>query len=167
VKSGLQRLGQCIAVIAVAVSSLVLADCAALQVRDPLNVTVAGIEPIQGEGMEVRFLMNLRMQNPNDTPFEYNGVALELKVSGKTFATGVSNVGGSVPRFAEILIPVPVTVSAFSMVAQALEMIRGDHNGPISYEMKGKLNLSDSSTARFRSKGELPLPAMGPISAER
>ncbi len=165
--SGLRRLVQLLSVIAVALSSLVLAGCANLQVRDPLNVTVAGIEPMESEGMEVRFLMNLRVENPNDTSLEYNGVALELKVSGKTFATGVSNVGGSVPRFAETLIPVPVTISVFSMVAQALEMIRGDHNGPISYEMKGRLNLPDSSSAHFRSKGELPLPAMGPISAER
>ena len=45
--------------------------------RDPLQVTVAGVESIPGEGMELRLLVKLRVQNPNDLPVEYNGVAVE------------------------------------------------------------------------------------------
>ena len=34
------------------VAAILLSACAALQRTDPLQVTVAGIEPMQGQGME-------------------------------------------------------------------------------------------------------------------
>ena len=133
--------------------------CASLQGRDPLQVTVAGIEPLQGEGMELRFLVKLRVQNPNDDPVDYNGVALEMDVQGKTFATGVSDAHGSVPRFGESVIEVPVTASAFRMARQAIGLMSGDGmGGKISYEMSGKLNGSGFSTVRFKNKGDFELP---------
>src|SRR5262245_43914380 len=47
--------------------------CASLQRTEPLQVTVAGIEPMQGQGMELRMLVKLRVQNPNDAPVDFNG----------------------------------------------------------------------------------------------
>jgi len=137
--------------------------CASLQNRDPLQVTVAGIEPLQGQGMELRLLVKLRVQNPNDAPIDYNGVALEMNVQGKTFATGVSDKTGNVPRFGESIIEVPVTVSAFRMARQAFGMMKGGAMNKISYEMKGKLSSSVFSTVRFQNRGELefPTPAAG------
>ena len=73
-----------------AVCPLFMAGCASLQSRDPLQVTVAGIEPLQGQGLELRMLVKLRVQNPNDAPVDYNGVAVEMDVQGKSFASGVS-----------------------------------------------------------------------------
>ena len=133
--------------------------CASLQGRDPLQVTVAGVDPLQGEGMELRLLVKLRVQNPNDAPVDYNGVAVEMEVQGKTFATGVSDAHGSVPRFGESVIEVPVTASAFRMARQALGLMSGGGMpGKISYEMTGKLNGSGFSTVRFQNKGEFELP---------
>jgi hypothetical protein len=45
-----------------------------------------------------------------------------MDVQGKTFATGVSDAGGSVPRFGDAIISVPVTVSALRMVRQRVEV---------------------------------------------
>jgi LEA14-like dessication related protein len=148
-----------IPVMALAVALLAPEGCATLHGRDPLQVTVAGIEPLQGQGLELRMLMKLRVQNPNDAPVDYNGVSVEMNVQGKTFATGVSDVGGSVPRFGESVISVPVTVSAFRMVHQAVDMIRRGGTGTITYEMKGKLNGSTLNSMRFRTRGEFDLPA--------
>src|SRR5688572_16056226 len=83
------------------VAALVLAlgvgaGCATLQKKDPLQVTVAGIQPLQGQGMELRLLVKLRVQNPNDGPIEYNGVSLTMDVQGKTLASGVSDASGTV-----------------------------------------------------------------------
>jgi LEA14-like dessication related protein len=148
-----------IAIIALAAALLASAGCATLQGRDPLQVTVAGIEPLQGQGLELRMLVKLRVQNPNDTPVDYNGVAVQMNVQGKTFATGVSDADGSVPRFGESIISVPVTVSAFRMARQAVDMIQRGGTGKITYEMKGKLNGSSLNSTRFRTQGEFDLPA--------
>jgi LEA14-like dessication related protein len=142
-----------------AVVASTLQSCAIFRGPDPLQVTVLGIEPQESQGMELRMLVKLRVQNPNDAPVEYNGVALEMTVQGKSFATGVSDAGGTVPRFGEAIIAVPVTISAFHMLGQAFDMMRSGGTTKITYEMKGKLNGSGFNSAHFRTQGEFSLPA--------
>lgn len=148
-----------IPLMALAVALLASEGCASLQGRDPLQVTVAGIEPLQGQGLELRMLVKLRVQNPNDAPVDYNGVAVEMDVQGNAFASGVSDAGGSVPRFGDAIISVPVTVSALRMARQAVDIIRRGGSGTITYEMKGKLNSSTFNSMRFNTQGEFDLPA--------
>lgn len=137
----------------------VVAGCASLPSRDPLQVTVAGIEPLQGEGMELRLLVKLRVQNPNDAPVEYNGASLNLEVMGRSFATGVSDQAGTVPRFGEALVAVPVTVSMMRMARQVLGMLDGKPVDKITYAMNGKLNGANLfGTQRFTASGEFELP---------
>jgi len=141
------------------VAAILLGACAALQRTDPLQVTVAGIEPLQGQGMELRMLVKLRVQNPNDAPIGYNGVSVKIDVQGKTFATGVSDESGSVPRFGEAVIAVPVTASAMRMAHQALGMMGGAKKiEKITYSLTGKLNGPTFSSVRFESSGDLDLP---------
>jgi len=134
--------------------SVAFAGCATLQ-SDPLQVTVAGIEPMQGEGMELRLMVKLRVQNPNDAPIDYRGVALTMDVQGKTLASGVSDSSGTVPRFGEAVIGVPMSISAFRMARQALAF--KSNTGKIAYEMKGKLSSSGFGTKRFAASGEFDL----------
>jgi LEA14-like dessication related protein len=148
-----------VAILTLTVAALVQQGCASLPGRDPLQVTVAGMEPLESQGMEMRMLVKLRVQNPNDAPVDYSGVALEMNVNGKTFGTGVSDAAGSVPRFGEAIISVPVTVSAFRMLSHGLSMIQGFGSGPIEYEMKGKLSTSGFNATHFHTKGEFELPS--------
>ncbi len=97
----------------------------------------------------MRLLVKLRVQNPNDAPVNYNGVSVEMNVQGKSFATGVSDAHGSVPRFGDAVISVPVTVSAFRMMGQALGMMRNGAMDKLTYEMKGKLHRSSLRAARI------------------
>src|SRR3982750_2614102 len=90
--------------IASVAAACLMSGCAALQPRDPLQVTVAGIEPLQGQGLELRMNVKLRVQNPNDASVDYKGVAVEMQVQGKTFATGVASIAGTVPGFGEAVI---------------------------------------------------------------
>jgi LEA14-like dessication related protein len=147
-------------------AALLVTACAALQTREPLQVTVAGIEPMQGQGMELRMLVKLRVQNPNDSPVDYNGVSVKMDVQGNTFATGVSDEAGTVPRFGESVISVPVTASAMRMVSQALGMMgsatREKSLGKVSYSLTGKLHGSTFSSVSFETKGDLELPAPAP-----
>ena len=137
----------------------ILAGCATLP--DPLDVTVAGVEPLEGEGMELRLLLKLRIVNPNDNPIEYDGSSVKLEVAGRTFATGVSDAVGTVPRFGETVIEVPVTVSVLRMVRQVMGMMDGQPVDRISYQMSGKLSGRGLSSVRFSTSGELQLPRGG------
>jgi len=144
---------------------LMLGGCAGMPQKEPLQVTVAGIEPLQGEGLELRMLVRLRVQNPNDAPFEFDGVSVTLDVQGRTFATGVAGESGTVPRFGEAVITVPVTVSVLRMVRQVMGVLDGKPVETIRYEMNGKLSGTGFSSARFQSQGEFELPKSAPAPA--
>ena len=143
-------------------ASLALWGCATLSSQDPLQVMVAGIEPLEGEGLELRMMVKLRVQNPNDAPVDYSGVYVKLDVQDRTFATGVSDAAGSVPRFGESIISVPVTVSMLRMVRQVMGVLDGEPVDQIRYSMSGKLNRSSYGSVRFRSQGEFTLKPQEP-----
>jgi LEA14-like dessication related protein len=143
-------------------AALSLVGCASLPHTDPPQVTVVDVEPAESEGLEARMQLKLRVQNPNNAPIEFSGIYVELKVLGKSFASGVSEQSGTVPSFGETLIEVPVTISIMGIVGNALGILGGKLPDKITYEMNGKLNSPTSGTLRFKSQGELTLPTSPP-----
>jgi LEA14-like dessication related protein len=144
-------------------SLLLLPGCASMPKRDPLQVTVAGIEPQKGEGLEMRMMVKLRVQNPNDAAIDFNGVALQMDVAGKSFASGVSDSKGSVPRYGETVVTVPLTISTINIVQHAMSMMKGGGGlnlEKIQYELKGKLGGGGTSAERFAMKGEFDLAGL-------
>ena len=121
---------------------------------------------MQGEGLELRMLVTLRVLNPNDDPIDYNGAYIKLDVQDRTFATGASDLSGSVPRFGESLISVPVTVSVLRMARQVMGILDGRPADQIRYSMTGKLSRSSYGSVRFRSEGEFTLKPQLPIAGD-
>jgi LEA14-like dessication related protein len=142
-----------------AIAAIAIAGCASMPQRDPLQVTIAGVQSLPGEGMELRLLLKLRVQNPNSEPIEYTGCYVELEVQDRTFATGVIGEPGVVPAFGESVIAVPVTVSVLRMVRQLMGVLDGQPVDRITYRMSGKLDGGMFNTVRFSSSGEFELPA--------
>jgi len=137
---------------------LSLSACALFPHRDPLNINVVGIEPLPSEGLEMRFAVKLRLQNPNETAIDYSGAALDLEVNGRTLATGVSDQSGSIPRFSEAILSIPVSISAFSVLRQTLGLSQTQSLDDLPYVLKGKLAGGLFGTLRFVDRGTLDLP---------
>jgi LEA14-like dessication related protein len=148
--------------LALAALPLLLAACAALAPEDAPKVDVVGFEPLTGQGLELRMAVKLRIVNPSNVAIDYDGVFVEMDVRGQSFASGVSNAHGSVPRFSETVISVPVTVTAMAVLRQAIGIV-GGNNSTITYEMRGKLSGPVFKSHRFRSDGELKLPTALPL----
>ncbi|MHC8411078.1 LEA/WHy family protein [Pseudomonas sp. Hz4] len=138
---------------------LSLSACALLPNRDPLNINVVGFEALQSQDMEVRFAVKIRVQNPNETAIDYNGVALDLEVNGQPLASGVSDQAGSIARFSETVLTVPVSVSAFSVLRQTLGLSQTQTLNNLPYVLRGKLAGGLFGTLRFVDSGKLSLPA--------
>lgn len=139
-------------------AALTLSACAVLPQQDPVQVTVAGIDSLPGEGLEIRLLVKLRVQNPNDQAIDYDGVYLKLDVQGKTLASGVSDERGSVPRFGEEIVSVPLTVSMLRLMLRGVGMLGDSAPGRLDYRLEGKLNGPLFGSTRFQAQGELNLP---------
>jgi len=116
------------------------------------------MEPLTGQGLELRMMVKLRVLNPNETPIEYDGIALDMDVQGKNFASGVSDAKGSIPRFGEVVLSVPVTISAMAVLRQAASAAQGSP-AKIAYAVSGKLAGPQWRSVRFSSEGDFKLPA--------
>jgi LEA14-like dessication related protein len=137
---------------------LSLSACALFPNRDPVNINVVGVEPLPSEDLEVRFAIRLRVQNPNETAIDYNGIALDLDVNGHSLASGVSDQSGSIARFSETVVSVPVSVSAFSVLRQTLRLTQTQTLDNLPYVLRGKLSGGLFGTMRFVDSGTLSLP---------
>ena len=137
---------------------LSLSACTLLPDRDPLSINVVGFDPLPSQDMEVRFAVKIRVQNPNDTAIDYNGVALDLSVNGQPLASGVSDQSGSIARFSETVLSVPVSVSAFSVLRQTLGLSQTQTLNNLPYVLRGKLAGGLFGTKRFTDSGKLSLP---------
>ncbi|QVE19662.1 LEA type 2 family protein [Pseudomonas cichorii] len=89
---------------------------------------------------------------------DYNGVALDLEVNGKLLASGVSDQRGSIGRFSETVLVVPVSISAFSALRQAVGLTQTQRLDNLPYTLRGKLAGGVFGTVRFRDSGTLSLP---------
>lgn len=140
------------------VVAMILNGCATLPGHEPIQVNVVGIESLPGEGLEVRMLVKLRIQNPNEAPIDYDGVSLNLNVQGQTYASGVGNQRGTIPRFGEAVIEVPVTISTLRLGLQAFGLMR-DGNGleSLKYTLNGRLGGAIFGSMSFSTEGELKL----------
>ena len=145
--------------LAAALLAAVLCSCSTLQHSDPLQVSVAGVEPLEGEGLELRLAVKVRVQNPNDAAVDYNGVALSLDLNGHKFGSGVSSEVGTVPRYGESVVTIPITIGMFNMARQVLGLVNGGDTKAVTYKVKGKLEGGVFGTRRFTDEGTFELPA--------
>ncbi|HWV11560.1 MULTISPECIES: LEA type 2 family protein [unclassified Pseudomonas] len=142
-----------------------LVGCSTLSGRDPLHIDLVGLEPLPGEGLEMRFAVKLRVQNPNDRAIDFDGVALQLEINDQPLASGVSDQRGQVPRFGETVIRVPVSISAYSAMRQAWGVAGYQPGDGLPYVVRGKLASGFFGTTRFVDSGSLEWPQPAPLSA--
>jgi LEA14-like dessication related protein len=149
-------------IVLLALIASMLTACASMGGRDPVQVTVADIESLPSEALELRMMVKLRVQNPNDAPVDYDGVYVKLDVMDKSFASGVSDAHGTIPRYGEAIVSVPVTVSMLRLALNAIDMAtRTTPIGKVRYRMEGKLDGPLFGSTRFQATGELSLPGAG------
>jgi LEA14-like dessication related protein len=148
---------------------LLLSGCAGLgpKMEEP-TITVTNLQLQEAKGLETIFLLELRVINPNDFPLDIRGLNCELKIDGRRFATGLSDVQQEVPPFGTAVVPVSVYASMFDMVGSVIEILQNaDRHGgaaqPLRYELDGRIRMGGVSTRTvpFHSRGEIDLTGSG------
>jgi LEA14-like dessication related protein len=143
------------------VGLLLLAGCAAFgpQMEAP-SFTVSELRPKDGTLFEQRFLVKLRIQNPNAFDIPVEGIAYDLELNGRAFAKGVGKSDVVIPAYGQDVIETEAITTLMGFVRQ-LEQVRSD--GPkMTYRLTGKLKLRDrASPVSFEMKGDDFLPFRG------
>lgn len=150
---------------AVAAAPLLLGGCTSLPGMEPPRVHIVGVERLRGEGLELRLALKLRVQNVGTMPLTFDGLAVDLDVNGRRLASGVLSEGGTVPRYGELVLTVPVTVSATAAVRQMLGLMDGSAQGELPYVLRGRISGGPvagmsmmGAGLSFTSEGSLKLP---------
>jgi hypothetical protein len=66
---------------------------------------------------------------------------------------------GTVPRYGETVLTIPVTISAFNMARQVLGFANASGANAVRYRVRGKLEGGLLGTRRFEDTGAFELPA--------
>lgn len=150
---------------AVAGAPLLLGGCTSLPGMEPPRVHIVGVERLRGEGLELRLALKLRVQNVGSMALTFDGVAVDLDVNGRRLASGVLSEGGTVPRYGELVLTMPVTVSATAAVRQMLGLMDGSAQAELPYVLRGRLSGGPvagmsviGASLSFTSEGSLKLP---------
>ncbi len=135
-----------------------LAACAGLgPLREPPSVTLADIDVAEIGLLEQTLILRLRVQNPNDSEFDIDGIAYQLEVNGKPFARGVGNKKVRVPRYGVAVIETEA-VSGLVKVLRQLDRLGGGESASLSYRLSGHLSAGSMGYLPFDYTGQLTLP---------
>jgi LEA14-like dessication related protein len=143
--------------LSIAVSSL--AGCSGLfRALQRPRINIANLTAREVKVFEQVFDLELRIQNTNDLPLEINGLAFEMEINNKRFATGVSNQNVTVDRLSSAVIHVEAITTLWGLLRQIAEY-QQTRTPRVTYRIKG-LIYSGSSSVRlpFDDSGEFKVP---------
>ena len=141
----------------IALSSL--AGCTGLfRTLERPRINIANITAQEVKLFEQVFDLELRIQNPNDLPLEINGLAFEMEVNDKRFATGVSNQNVTVDRLSSAVIHVEAITTLWGFLRQIAEY-QQTRTPRVTYRIKGLIySGSPSIKLPFDDAGEFNVP---------
>ena len=136
-----------------------LLGCAGLyQSMERPRINIANVMPREIKLFEQVFDLELRIQNPNDTPLEVNGLAFDLDLNDKRFATGVSNQSLVIDRLSSGVIHVEAITTLVGFLRQVAEY-QQTQNPRLTYRIKGSIYSGSAGTkVRFDDSGEIKIP---------
>lgn len=137
-----------------------LTSCASLKERpEPPKVSLADLEIREMGLFEQRYLVKLRLQNPNDFALDINGMDYEIFINDRPFAHGVSRNSVSLPSFGEDVLQVDV-ISSLNRIFEQLRDLHKGFERPFNYRITGGVKLNNWPVKiPFEFDGEFtPLP---------
>lgn len=149
--------------VGLAVSLLLLSACAGVEsYRDPIRVTVSGIQVLESTLLEQLYLVTLRIQNHNEEPIAITGGSFDLEINGKDFGSGVTDQAVTVPAYADAKVDVRMVSTVFGML-RLVQSMRERTDRSLQYEISGRLSAKGTlGGLPFREAGEISLPDPSP-----
>lgn len=120
-------------------SALLLAACAGLgSLLEKPHVKLAGLELEQVKLLEQRFVVTLRVSNPNNVSVTIDGVDFDLFLNGGAVASGASREAVTLPSQGDAYVKIRVN----TRLDQLWKQLRAQQKqgGPLNYEIKGRLH---------------------------
>jgi LEA14-like dessication related protein len=126
--------------------------------RDPIRVTVSGIQVLESTLLEQLYLVTLRIQNRNEEPISIRGGSFDLEINGKDFGSGVTDQAVTVPGYSDAKVEVRMVSTVFGML-RLIQSMRERADQSMQYGISGRLSAEGVlGGLPFREEGEISLP---------
>jgi LEA14-like dessication related protein len=140
-------------------SAVLLAACALI--GPPLQkpqLSLVGVELRQAQLMEQRFVVRLRVQNPNDRALPIRGIECAMELAGERFGNGTSAAAFTVPARGEAVFDMLVVTNLAASLSRLLPQLT-DAREPLDYRLVGTVStdLAFLRSIPFDQRGELYL----------
>ena len=146
-----------------------LTACAGMgEYRESPRVSLVSIEPLDMTLLEQRYVLELRIMNPNTVDIPVSGLDYSIEINRREFAYGVSRQAVTIPAHGEAVLEVEV-VSTLLGILRQLQAVQQEKPEVLDYRLSGKITLADSPLRLpFDYSGELDwLPAANENPAGR
>lgn len=138
------------------IALLLLAGCASLSgFSEAPKVTLVDLQPMEMTLFEQRFLVRLRIQNPNPEPLDVAGMSYQVDINDRDFAEGVHGTPFVVEPFGEKVIDVTLGSTLFNVIDQ-FQGLTTERRSSLTYTLSGSLSVKGSLTRiPFERSGEM------------
>jgi len=152
----------------VAAMCLLLVACAGIEPkRDPVRVSVSGIQVQESTLLEQLYLVTLRIQNHEPDAITINGGSFDLEINGRDFGSGVTDQTVTVPGYSDAKVEVRMVSTVFG-VLRLIQGMRERTDQTLQWQISGSLSLEGTLTGlSFTEAGEISLPDRGPEPAAK
>lgn len=135
--------------------ALLLAGCATLAgVTEKPRVSLKSLAPLEIGLLEQRFLLQLRVENPNRVEIPIEGLSFTVELNGQPFAEGLSDKAVTLPALGEGLVEVKASTRLSRLLKRFQEMAEQGRSR-LDYRIVGKLHSPTLGTVPFDSRGQI------------
>lgn len=121
---------------------------------DEPTVELVGLRPLPAEGLEARFGLRLRVQNPNTKALPIEGLAYQVYLREKKVLSGVSSQPVTIPAYGEEIVELEAGVGMLGSLALLRDLMAEPPDSGLPYRLETKLSLGGALRAlRLNSEG--------------
>jgi len=131
-----------------------------LEAFDEPTVELLALEPLPGRGMEARFLLRLRIVNPNPIALDIDGLAYDVFLRDNKVLSGASNRAVRVEAYSEGEAAVEVAAGMMGSLGLIRDLLANPVDGGIPYRLDAKISRKGiGGSMRVSREGSLDINA--------
>lgn len=137
---------------------LAVTGCAnvGLEQFDDPEIELLAIEPMAARGMEARFLVRLRIVNPNPISLDIDGLAYDVFLRDSKVLSGASNEAVSIDAYSEGEASLEVAAGMLGSLALIRDLITNPPEAGIPYRLNAKISRKGlGGSLRVKREGVL------------
>lgn len=143
-------------IIVLCLAGLLSACATTLRDFDDPEIELTGFRPQPSQGMEARFLLQLRILNPNPVPLNIDGLYYELLLREQRALSGVSAEALRIPAYSEGRLELEAVAGLLGSLALVRNLLGNPPEEGLPYTLRAKLSIDGTQRAlRIERAGTL------------